>query len=302
MRFVKDYLLNPSKAILPFVKKYNFLFPDKLYLEILFKLQVGYNLNLQDPKTYNQKLNWLKLYDRNPLYPILVDKYAVKKWVADKVGDQYVIPTLGVWDKPEQIDFFSLPNEFVLKTTHGGGNKGVIICKDKSNFDFDSAIAKLNRALRHDTGKLFREWPYTKVPRRIIAEKYMIDSATNSLNDYKFFAFDGEVKAMFIATDRQECGELKFDYYDADFNHLDLVQVHPMSGKVLTKPSTFDEMKRIASILSKEIPQVRCDMYEVDGKVYFGEMTLFHHGGLKPFHPMEWDYEWGKYITLPDIS
>lgn len=297
---IKVYIHNPSKAVLSFIMKFNYLFPDKMYLEMLFRFKLGQKLDLKDPQTFNQRLNWLKLYDRNPLYTTLVDKYAVKEWVAEKIGKEYIIPTLGVWDKPEMIDFSSLPEQFVLKTTHGGGNMGVVICKDKKTFDKKKAIEKLNKSLRRSASSIFREWPYKNVPRRIIAEQYIEDSTTNSLNDYKFFAFNGEVKALFIATGRQELKEPRFDFFDADFNHLDLIQKHPMSGNEIKKPKTFEEMKRLASILSKGIPQVRCDFYEVNGNVYFGEMTFFHHGGLVPFHPEKWDYEWGKWIVLPE--
>lgn len=297
---IKGYIHDSSRAVLSFIMKFNYLFPDKMYLEMLFKLKMGQKLDLKKPQTFNQKLNWLKLYDRNPLYTTLVDKYAVKEWVAEKIGKEYVIPTLGVWERPELIDFSSLPNQFVLKTTHGGGNMGVVICKDIKTFDKNKAIEKLNKSLRRSASSILREWPYKNVPRKIIAEQFIEDSTTNTLNDYKFFAFNGEVKALFIATGRQELKEPRFDYFDADFNHLDLIQVHPMSGKVIEKPKTFEEMKRIASILSKGIPQVRCDLYEVDGKVYFGEMTFFHHGGVVPFHPQKWDYEWGKWIKLPE--
>ena len=279
------------------VIKANFLLSDEAYLKLLFRLKMGYKLDLNNPKTFSEKLMWLKLHDHNPEYTNLVDKYAVKEIVAQKIGERYVIPTLGVWERPEDIEWEKLPNRFVLKTTHGGGNTGVVICKDKTSFDKDKAITKLNKSLKQDIYKTLREWPYKNVPRRIIAEQY-IEAENNDLPDYKFFCFDGEVKALFIGTERGT-GNVKFDYFDADFNHLDLVQQHPLSGKQIPKPVCFEEMKEVASKLSKGIPHVRIDLYEVKGKVYFGEYTFYHHGGCVPFHPQKWDDVFGSWIQLP---
>lgn len=280
--------------------KTNFLLSDEAYLKLIFRLKMGYKLDLNNPKTFSEKLTWLKLYDHNPEYIQLVDKYAVKDIVAQKIGPEHVIPTLGVWNRPEDIDWDALPNSFVLKTTHGGGNTGVVICKDKAVFDRQKAVDSLNRSLKQDIYRTLREWPYKGVPRRIIAEKY-IDGENNDLPDYKFFCFDGEVKALFIGTERQT-GNVKFDYFDADFNHLDLIQLHPMSGKEIKKPDCFEEMKRIASELSKGIPHVRIDLYEVNGHIYFGEYTFYHHGGCVPFHPQEWDNIFGSWINLPPLK
>jgi len=273
------------------------LYSDEMYLKMLFRLKMGYKLDLKNPKTYSEKLMWLKLHDHNPEYTRLVDKCAVKEIVARAIGNQYVIPTLGVWNRPEDIEWDKLPNHFVLKTTHGGGNTGVVICKDKSCLDKEKTIEKLKKSLKQDIYKTLREWPYKNVPRRIIAEQY-IESGNNDLPDYKFFCFDGEVKALFIGTERGT-GNVKFDYFDADFNHLDLVQQHPMSGRDIPKPICFDEMKEVASKLSRGIPHVRIDLYEVNGQVYFGEYTFYHHGGCVPFHPQKWDDIFGSWITLP---
>lgn len=280
--------------------KTNFLFSDEDYLKIIFRLKMGYKLDLDNPRTFSEKLAWLKLYDHNPEYTKLVDKYAVKEIVENKIGAQYIIPTLGVWNHPEDIIWDELPNSFVLKTTHGGGNTGVIICKDKSVFEPQKAIDCLNKSLKQDIYRTLREWPYKDVPRRIIAEEY-IKGENNDLPDYKFFCFDGVVKALFIGTERQT-GNVKFDFFDADFNHLDLVQSHSMSGKEIKKPDCFEEMKRIASELSKGIPHVRIDLYEVNGHIYFGEYTFYHHGGCVPFHPQEWDNVFGSWINLPPFK
>ena len=277
--------------------------PDVIFTKMIFRAMLGYKLDLKNPRTFNEKLQWLKLYDRKPEYTIMVDKYAVKKYVAGKIGAEYIIPTLGVWDKAEDIDFNQLPNQFVLKTAHGGGGGGVVICKDKTKLDRSEVVKKLKKSLSQDIYKSLREWPYKNVPKRIIAEKYMEDISTKELRDYKFFCFDGVVKALFVAMERST-GDVKFDYFDSDFNHLDIVQVHPMSGRKIEKPKTFDEMKKLAAKLSEGSPHVRVDFYEINGKVYFGELTFTHHGGITPFHPQKWDRIFGDWLELPkkDIS
>lgn len=274
------------------------LMPDRLYLKLSFRRKMGKKLDLVNPKTFNEKVQWLKLYDRKPEYTTMVDKYEVKEYVANAIGREYIIPTLGVWNSFDDIDFDSLPNQFVLKCTHDSG--GLVIVKDKNHFDKDAAKQKIIRSLHNDYYKRGREWPYKNVKRRIIAEKYMEDSETKELRDYKFFAFDGEVKALFIATDRQKQDEdTKFDFYDTNFNHLDIRHGHPNSTATINKPIQFEKMKELASILSKGIPEVRVDFYEVDGKVYFGELTFSHHNGMVPFEPEEWDAVFGSWITLP---
>ena len=270
--------------------------PDKLYLQMLYRRVFNKKLDLKNPKTYNEKLFWMKLYDRRPIYTTMVDKYAVKEYVAKIIGEEYIIPTLGIWDKPGDIDWDSLPEQFVLKCTHDSG--GLVICRDKSKLDKQAATAKLHKSLKCNYYKAGREWPYKNVPRRIIAEKYMEDKSVGELPDYKFFCFDGDVKALFIGTERGT-GDVKFDYYDADFNHLDLVQIHPMSGKELPKPPHFEKMKELASKLTEGYPQLRVDFYNINGAIYFGELTLFHHGGVIPFHPESWDYVFGSWIELP---
>ncbi len=271
---------------------------DEWYVKMRYRLYVGKKLNLDNPQTYNEKLCWQKVYDHNPLYTTMVDKFAAKDYVAKIIGEQYIIPTIGYWDKPEDIDWDRLPDQFVLKTTHDSG--GVIVVKDKGKLNREKAIQKLNRCLKSDNYAVTREWPYKNVRRRVIAEQYMEDTKTGELRDYKFFSFDGEVKALFISQDRGKAGEeVKFDYFDADFNYLDIHQYHDAGKSTPEKPVCFEEMKSLASKLSKGIPQVRVDFYEVDGKVYFGELTFFHHGGIVPFTPEKWDYTFGSWIKLP---
>lgn len=275
------------------------IMPDKLFLSCMVRVRCGYWPNWDNPCTYNEKLQWLKLYYRKPEYTMMVDKYAVKAYVSSIIGEEYVIPTIGVWDKAEEIDWDSLPNQFVLKTTHGGGNSGVVICKNKEALDRGEAVAKLKKSMKESIYTTLKEWPYKNVQRRIIAEKYIgPQSDMKDLPDYKFFCFDGAVKALFVGTDRQS-GHVKFDYFDANFNHLDIIQAHPLSGKQIEKPVCFEEMKEIASKLSKGIPHVRVDLYDVNGKVYFGELTFFHHGGIVAFHPQVWDFTFGSWLALP---
>ena len=273
--------------------------PDELYLKVKFRQLMGKKLNLKNPQTFSEKLQWLKLYDRRPEYTTMVDKYAVKGYVAKIIGDEYIIPTLGVWDRPEDIDWDSLPNQFVLKCTHDSG--GLVICRDKSKLDKKAATTKLRKTLKQNYYRKWREWPYKDVPRRIIAEQY-IEPAPDlkDLPDYKFFCFDGEVKALFVATDRQKEGEeVKFDFFDADFNRLPFKQGHEHAAVTPRKPKNFEVMKKAAAQLSKGLPHARVDLYEVGDKVLFGEITLFHFSGLVPFRPEEWDKVFGDMLTLP---
>jgi hypothetical protein len=227
----------------------------------------------------------------------MVDKYDAKKYVENIIGEEHTIPTLAVYDKAEDVDFDALPNQFVLKCTHDSG--GIVICKDKSKLDRKAAINKLKKGLKQNFYWRSREWPYKNVKPRIIAEKYMSEN-DGELKDYKFFCFDGKPKYMFIASDRFNDGaETKFDFYDMDFNHLPFTNGHPNSNKPVEKPRGFDEMKVLASKLSKWIPHVRVDFYDVNGNIYFGELTFFHWSGLTPFNPVEWDYRFGKEISLP---
>lgn len=272
---------------------------DEMYLKMRYKKKLGRKLDLDNPHTYNEKLQWLKLHDRRPEYTMMVDKYEAKKYVADRIGEQYIIPTLGVWNSFDEIDFDTLPNQFVLKCTHDSG--GLVICKDKKVFDRDAARKKINKSLANNYYLHGREWPYKNVKHRIIAETYMEDTQTQELRDYKFFTFDGVAKALFIATERQTQGEeTKFDFFDMDFQHLDFTNGHPNAGVKPEKPQNFNEMKRLAEILSEGIPHLRVDFYEVNGRTYFGELTFSHWSGMTPFEPEKWDEIFGNWIKLPD--
>ena len=271
---------------------------DEKYLKIMYKYSMHKKLDLDNPKTFNEKLQWLKLYDRKLIYTKMVDKYEVKEYVGKIIGDEYIIPTLGVWNRFDDIDFESLPNQFVLKCTHDSG--GLVIVTDKNNFDKKASRKKINHCLKRNYYKNTREWPYKNVKPRIIAEKYMVDESHYELKDYKFFCFDGECKAMFIATDRNADSETCFDFYDKNFNHLPFTNGHPNSNKNIKKPENFDIMIKLAEKIGKNLRQCRVDFYNVNGKIYFGEVTFFHWGGLKPFVPEEWDYTFGEFIKLPE--
>lgn len=271
--------------------------PDKIYLDIRFRKVFGRPVNWKNPKTYSEKLQWLKLHDRKPIYTTMVDKFEVKQYVADRIGQEYIIPTLGVWDRVEDIDFESLPDQFVLKCTHDSG--GLVICTDKSKLDIEGAKKKLAHCLKQNFFWAGREWPYKNVKPRILAEKYMVDESGYELKDYKFFCFDGEPKALFIASDRQlEGEEVKFDFFDMEFRHLPFRNGHPNATHPIACPPAFEKMKELAAVLSKGIPQLRVDFYDINGQVYFGELTFFHHSGLETFEPEAWDEKFGEWIKL----
>lgn len=286
-----------ERVFMYFASRYFFNWmPDKLFIKLCYRCHLGKKLDLNDPKSYNEKLQWLKLYDRDPKYTDLVDKYKVREYVKDKIGEQYLIPLIGVWDSVEDIDFDNLPNRFVLKCTHDSG--GVIICKDKVEINIKEVRKKLSYLMKRNFYKLHREWPYKNIKHRIIAEKYMVDESGTQLKDYKFFCFNGEPKMMFVATDRNV--DTRFDFYDMDFNHLDFKNGHENADRCIEKPSGFEDMKKLAAILSEGIVHVRVDFYDINGKVYFGEMTFFHWSGYVPFEPESYDYMLGEWIRLPE--
>ena len=272
--------------------------PDSLYIQLNYFGHFKKFANLKKPVTYNEKLNWLKLHDHNPDYIKMVDKYEAKLIIAKMIGEEYIIPTLGVWEHFEDIDFDLLPEQFVLKCTHD--SEGVFIVTDKSKFDKKAAKEKLEKSLKQNFYYIGREWPYKDVPPRIIAEQYMEDHTDGELRDYKFFCFNGKAKAMFVATDRAK-DDVKFDYFDLEFNHLDIRQKYSNAGLV-RKPVTFEKMIEFAEIISKGYPHVRVDFYEVDGHLYFGEFTLYHFSGFMPFQPSKWDMIFGEWLELPSIE
>lgn len=281
-----------------FIRKLFGFIPDKLFLQLMYRRRMHKYLNLKSPKTFNEKLNWLKLYDRRPEYTIYVDKYKVREYIAKTIGEKYLIPLLGVWDNPDEIDFDKLPNQFVLKCNHDQGS--LCVCLNKSTFDIESAKMKLNKSLKKDYFIDSREWPYKNVTRKIIAEKYMIDeSEVSSLRDYKFMCFDGKVKCCFVCSDRFSKEGLHVTFFDLDWKVLHFERHYPARKEGLPKPKCYDEMVILAEKLSKGIPFVRVDFYEINEKVFFGELTFYPGSGFEEFTPRSADIWLGSLINLP---
>lgn len=296
---------NPSHFVAAILMRYNSWIPNEMYIKLMYRLELGRKLDLIHPIRYNDKMQWLKLYNHRLEYVAMADKINAKMVAAKLVGERYIIPTLGVWNRPEQIEWDKLPNQFVLKTNHDSGNSGVVVIKDAAKLQDlhykRQIIRRLNQSLRKDAFAAGREWPYKNIERKVFAEQYMEDQTTHDLRDYKFYCIGGKPIFLFVATERNVPGEIaKFDYFDMDFNPLDLRMAHPKSGCKIDKPICFEEMKQLAERLSQGIPTIRIDLYEVNGKVYFGEFTFFPSGGLAAFHPDEWDYRLGEMVVLPE--
>lgn len=274
--------------------------PDAEYLKRIFRYRMGYDLDLDKPKTFNEKLQWLKLYDRRPEYTTMVDKYEVKAYVSDRIGEQYIIPTLGVWNHFDEIDFDELPDRFVLKCTHDSG--GLSICKDKVNWNKAAAKEKLEKSLKRNYYYAGREWPYKNVTPRIIAEQYMQDegvSGNTDLTDYKFYCFNSNVDCVMVCYDRGT-GDTKFYFFDPEWKlkRINKRGKEAPSDFSLPKPVCIDEMFEIAAKLSKNIPFVRVDLYQSNNQVYFGEMTFYPQSGWDPNYLPETDLYFGSLIDL----
>jgi len=270
--------------------------PDKICIKRIFYHKFWYNLNLKNPKTFNEKLQRLKLYDRKPEYTQMVDKYEAKKYVASIIWEQYIIPTLWIYNKFDEIDFDKLPNQFVLKCTHDSGT--VIICKDKKNFDLQSAKYKINERLKINYYYLWRERPYKKVKPRIIAEKYMVDESGSELKDYKVFCFGWEPKLIQVDYDRFI--NHKRNIYDLN-RDIQPFEIEYPSDKYhhIKKPICLHKILEFAKNLSKNIPHLRVDFYIINRNIYFWEMTFYHWAGIEKFFPEKWNYTLGSRIKLP---
>ena len=291
---VRRYARDPYYALgYDLIKKYPRWMSDKFFIKVEWKMLMGYKLDLSHPQTFNEKLQWLKLYDHKPLYSTLVDKYRVKEYVAKKIGAEHVIPTLAVYQSVNEIDLNELPNRFVLKCNHDSGS--VVICRDKTTFDFAAAKQKLERAIKRNFYWEAREWAYKYVKPVIFAEQYMEDThqdnETKDLLTYKFICCDGKPQLMYITVKNEDVWE---DYFDLDYEPLDIMRDFRHSNK----PKTFEKMKEIAATLSQGIPQVRMDLYEANGEVYFSEFTFYDWGGYAKFRPTEWDKKLGDAIQL----
>ena len=271
--------------------------PDKVFLKIQYRCICGRPLNLKTPQTYNEKLQWLKLYDRKAEYTQMVDKYAVKKYVSDRIGEDFIIPTIGVWDKPEEIDWNILPKQFVLKCTHDSG--GLVICSDKSKLDKRDAMEGLRCSLRRDYYRASREWPYKNVPHRIIAEKYLESTpGSHDLHDYKFFCFGGEVKL--IELDYGRFGHHGRNLYTPEWQRIDaILGVPSLPNMEFARPDGLEKAMDAAKILSSGLPHVRVDFFIIDGHVYFGELTFYHASGFNKITPESFEKQMGDWIKLP---
>ena len=272
---------------------------DERYIKKYFECTMGKRLDLENPKTFNEKLQWLKLHDRNPEYVKMVDKYLAKEYVAGIIGKEYIIPTLGVWDRAEDIDFEELPNKFVLKCNHNSG-LGMCICKDKSKLDIPRTRALLNKGLAQNYYLHGREWPYKDVKRRIIAEQYMEDNPdSKELTDYKFYCFNGVVDSVMVCCDRQS-GDTKFYFFDKEWclKRYNVRGINAPPNFTFPKPNNIDEMFLIAKKLSKGLPFARVDLYSINQRTYFGEITFYPQSGYDKNLLTATDILWGNMINL----
>lgn len=275
---------------------------DEEYLRKAFKRYKGKDLNLDDPKTFCEKVQWLKLFDRNPAYNKMVDKYEVKGYVKDMLGEGInVIPAYGVWDSFDDIDFEQLPNQFVLKCTHDSG--GFVICTDKSKFNIGAARRKLNARLKKNFYKNGRQWVYKDIKPRILAEEYIPSLGKKDSVEYKLTCFDGKVGLITICQGiaHSSLSDRTNDNYDRDFNYLPFYAFYKNTHPI-KKPEFMDEIIRVSEVLSQGIPQVRVDTYVIDGEIYFGEMTFYTWNGFITFTPDKWDKWLGDKIHLPSKS
>ena len=277
----------------------NRMLPDRLYLSCLYRGNCKQPIDWAHPKLFNEKLQWLKLHDRNARYTEMVDKAEAKRFIAERVGEQYVVPTIAVWDSPDQIDLDALPEQFVLKCTHDSA--GLVICRDKSTFDFSAAKAKLSACLKRNFYYSGREWPYKNVRPRIIAEVYLEDDRYGELRDYKVFTFSGKPKVIHVVTNRGKTDEPTYgDFFDMDGKHLDLTMWHDNAPVPPDLPAHFAEMQKLAETLAADTIHLRVDFYEVNGQVYVGELTFYQDSGFGEILPPAWNEILGSWITLPE--
>ena len=271
---------------------------DRRLLEMKYRASMGGELDLDTPSTFNEKLQWLKLYDRKPEYTVMVDKYRVRDYIADTIGSEYLIPLVGVWDSADEIDFDALPNQFAMKCNHNSG-LGMCICKDKSKLDVVQVKKELRKGLQEDYYLTGREWPYKDVPRKIIAEQFMKSDA-GGLTDYKLHCFNGEPKLILVCKDRFTETGLTEDFFSENWEHLDIRRPkHPNASQPIPQPEELPQMLELARKLSKDIPFLRVDFYIIEHKIYFSELTFFPASGFEKFVPEKWDETLGSWLTLP---
>ncbi len=291
------YLRNPGKLLLALDKRVPLL-SDRLFLKLKFKDMMGYKLNLRHPKTFNEKIQWLKLHDRKPEYARMVDKIEAKKYVAEKIGEEYIIPTISTCDHFDEINLWQLPEQFVIKCSHDSG--GLIVCRDRKDLDLAKARRKIETGLKKNFYYVSREWPYKSIKPRILIEECMTDDDREELTDYKFMCFGGEVKCIFTCTDRFSKDGLKVTFFDRDWNVLPFERKYPKSTVSIPKPPDLEKMIELSERLAKGMSFVRIDFYNPrPGVVKFGEITFYPGAGFEKFSPKEWDYRLGDLIKLP---
>ena len=304
MQSAIHYIKHPALLGDSLVHTFGRWLPDSIYIRLRYRFQMGKRLNLKNPQSFQEKIQWLKLHDHNPLYTTLVDKVLVKDFIASKIGRQYVIPLLGVWDRPEDIEWDLLPDRFVLKTNHSGGNTGVLICRDKSSFNRQNAIDKLKVSLRHDVYKDLREWPYKNVVKKVFAEE-LVETRTEAIDlpDYKWYCFNGEPKYCQVIQCRNSHETI--DFFDTEWNHQEFVGLNPVAGfaaKPPCRPANLGLQLRIARELSKNLPFSRIDLYETGDKTFFGEVTFYPASGFGRFIPEHYNDMLGQMLNLPGES
>lgn len=295
MNKIVKILLSPRDLAYRIMWRTAKFWPDETYIQMMSLIGSGHKLNLKNPTTFNEKLNWMKLYYHNPQYTDMVDKYKAKDYVASKIGSEYVVPVFGVYRSFEDIDFDKLPNQFVLKCTHDSGS--YVVVKNKATMDTAKARKIINRGMNRDYFLIEREWPYKKVEHRILAEKYMDDKTGRTLRDYKFWCFNGKPMYMYCTVKDDDIYE---NFYDMDFTPVDINHGFRRYQPEFEKPAGFEEMKVLAAKLSEGIPFVRVDFFQVEGTVFFGEFTFYDWAGLQPFERREHDVKLGRLIDLPN--
>lgn len=294
---IKDIKKILGKDIISFFYRSLFFLSDKAYLKFVYRLRLGKKLNLDNPTSFTEKLQWLKLYDHNPMYSKMADKFAVRDYIKDKVGDEFLVPLIGVYDNYSEIDFSSLPSSFVMKPTNDSGS--CVICLDKSLLDLKKTKKTICYSLKHNYYKKTREWQYKNIKPRVIVEKYLGDDI-NPINDYKFFCFNGKARFMYI--EKESSSSPSQAIYDMDFNRLSFSMDDDVSQENYDKPVCFDEMRKVAEKLSEDIPFLRVDMYYEKGQIYVGELTFYHYGGYIPFNPPNWDDIIGCWLDISKIK
>ncbi len=296
---IKRLFKHPTRIVPAIIAQLGKRLPDSWFLRMKYYEVFGKRLNLKNPKTFNEKLQWLKLHDRNPMYTTMVDKVEAKKWVAECIGEEYIVPTLGIWNNADDIDFDKLPDQFVLKCNHNSGR--LYICRDKSKLDIPNVRRNLRKWLKQDWFLHGREWPYKNVKRRILAEKMLPLDVINDdgdIADYKFMCFNGKVKYLFVVTERHSDDGLKVTIFDTKWNKMPFTRHCPASEKTLLRPKNYDKMIELAEKLASGIRFLRVDFYEVNNSIFWGELTFFPGCGFEEFVPEEWDERLGKLIVL----